>query len=400
VAPLVVLQSSDWHVGSPLTGRGLALGEELRARRRDEVDGAAERLVEAARAARPDVVLLPGDLWDAENVPPALLRRLVEALGALDPVPVFVAPGNHDFAGPGGFYDETFLAALGLPAWPRNVVVFRSPAWETRAVPGRDDATVTGRAFLSPLLEAARPLEPLPRRPASPFALLAFHGSLESYRGPDAPTGAKRTAPFSAEELAAAGFSWAALGHHHATEVVLRPDGSAAGAYSGSPTGRGLDETGPRHFLKVTLEAGRPARVETLPTDCRKVLDLELDAAGRDGEGLREAALALLLEAGATPGDVVRLTVVGRPAAATRPAQALGDLKGLVAHLALRDRTLGDVDARPDRGTAEGRFLLELEARVAATEDPRARRVLELAAALGREALLGRVPAPPAEEDL
>ena len=400
MAPFVLLQSSDWHVGSPLTGRGLGLGEELRALRRREVDEAPERLVRTARGTAPDAVLLPGDLWDAESVPPALFRKLVEAFEALAPVPVFIAPGNHDFAGPGGFYDGAFLDALGLPGWPANVRVFRSSGWEAVAVPGRDDATVTGRAFLSPLVEAGRPLSPPPARPPAPLALLMLHGSLESYRGPDAPSGEKRTAPFSKEELLSAGFDWAALGHHHRVEVVAREDGSPAGAYSGSPTGRGLDETGPRHFLKVTLEAGSPARVETLPADCRKGLDPELDAAGPDGEGLRDAPLAPPLEAGATPGDLVRLTVVGRPAAATRASLALGDLKGLVAHLALRDRTVGDAEARQERGTAEGRFALELESRLAATEDPRFRRVLELASVLGREALLGRVPAPPAEEDL
>lgn len=400
MAPLVLLQSSDWHVGSPLTGRGLGLGEELRGLRREEVDQAPDRLVRVAREARPDVVLLPGDLWDAESVPPALVRKLVEALDAMAPAHVFVAPGNHDFAGPGGFYDGALLDALGLPAWPSNVHVFRTAGWETAAVPGRDDATVTGRAFLSPLLDAGRPFATLPARPSVPHAILTLHGSLESYRGPDAPSGSKRTAPFSREELLAAGFDWAALGHHHRLEVVEREDGSPAGAYSGSPTGRGLDETGPRHFLKVTLEAGAPARVEPLPAECRKVLDLELDASGRDAEDLRDSALALLLEAGTTAGDLVRLTVTGRPAGGARPAQTLGDLEGLVAHLALRDRTLGDSEARPERGTAEGRFALEIEARIAAAEDPHVRRVLELAGALGREALLGRVPAPPAEEDL
>ena len=399
MAPLVVLQSSDWHVGSALSGRGLALGEELRARRREEVDGAAERLVSVARDVRPDVVLLPGDLWDAENLPPALFRRLVEAFEAMSPAPVFVAPGNHDFAGPGGYYDEGFLAALGLPGWPRNVFVFRGAEWETRPVAGRDDACVTGRAFLSPLLEAARPLQTPPPRPASPYALLAFHGSLESYRGPDAPTGAKRTAPFSAEELAAAGFSWAALGHHHATEVVLRPDGSAAGAYSGSPTGRGLDETGPRSFLRVTLDGEAPPSVETVPADSRRIHDLVLDAAARDAEALREAALGLLLDSGAAPADFVRVTLRGRPGAA-RPAAALADLRGLVAHLVVRDRTTPEPESRPDRETAEGRFALEMEARIAAAPDARARRVAELALALGREALLGRLPSPPAAEDL
>ena len=149
----------------------------------------------------------------------------------------------------------------------------------------------------------------------------------------------------------------------------------------------------------MTLAEGAAARVETLPADTRQVLELGLDAAGRDGDALREAALALLLESGAAPGDLVRLTLRGRPAAATRAAHALADLRGLVAHLAIRDRTSAEPEGRADRTTAEGRFALDLEARLAAAPDERARRVVELAHALGREALLGRLPVPPPLED-
>ena len=98
--------------------------------------------------------------------------------------------------------------------------------------------------------------------------------------------------------------------------------------------------------------------------------------------------------------DVVRLTVRGRPATGTRAAHALNDLKGLVAHLALRDRTASEAEGRADRSTAEGRFALDLEARLAAAPDARSRRVAELAYNLGREALLGRLPVPPPVEDV
>jgi hypothetical protein len=75
-------------------------------------------------------------------------------------------------------------------------------------------------------------------------------------------------------------------------------------------------------------------------------------------------------------------------------------LKGLVAHLVLRDRTVNEPEGRADRSTAEGRFAFDLEARLAAAPDARARRVAELAHTLGREALLGRLPVPPPAEDV
>ncbi len=187
---------------------------------------------------------MPGDLWDAESAPPASIHRLLDALASFSPRPVFVAPGNHDFAGRGGFYDPPVLAALGMRAWPENVVVFREPGWTLAPFPGREDAAVVGRAFLSAAAVTDRPLAPPPSRPAVPHALLLLHGSLETYPGADAPRGAKATAPFSRRELLDAGFSWAALGHHHHLHVVADEAGGPRGAYAGCPTGRGLDETG------------------------------------------------------------------------------------------------------------------------------------------------------------
>jgi len=229
---LTFLQSSDWHLGSALTAGGLSLTPEVRAARRDEVDAAAERALAAATSCGAEALLVPGDLWDAENVPAATVHRLLETFAAFAPRPVFVAPGNHDFAGPGGYYDPALLSALGMRPWPDNVVVFRGPEWTAVPFPGRDDATVVGRAFLSPAMVAERPLAPAPPRPSTPHALLLLHGSLESYAGPDSPRGTKRTAPFSARELAEAGFSWATLGHHHHVHVVSDDQGRPLGAYA------------------------------------------------------------------------------------------------------------------------------------------------------------------------
>ena len=83
--PLVLVQSSDWHVGSALTGTGLGFSPEFRETRRSEVDGAAERAVQVARDAGADLLLVPGDLWDAESVPPATIHRVLEARASFAP---------------------------------------------------------------------------------------------------------------------------------------------------------------------------------------------------------------------------------------------------------------------------------------------------------------------------
>ena len=363
------------------------------------MDGAAERAVKAARAVNADALLVPGDLWDAESVPPSSIHRILAAFASFAPRPVFVAPGNHDFAGAGGFYDPAVLSALGMRAWPENVVVFREPAWTTSAFPGRDDAAVTGRAFLSPAVVDARPLAPPPPRPEVPHAILLLHGSLETYPGADAPRGGKRTAPFSREELLSAGFSWAALGHHHHLHVVTDASEAPRAAYSGAPTGRGLDETGPRFFLKVTLVAGRAPTVETHAADERDLFDLAVDVSDLDAAGVLERVDAVLADEGVALPDVVRLTLTGAQPYGARPAAALAPLSVRMAHLVVRDATS---PAAPDVAaalpTAEARFFADLAARRDAAPDEAGKRALDLAARLGRDALAGRAVRPPEPE--
>jgi DNA repair protein SbcD/Mre11 len=395
---LTFLQSSDWHLGSALTGGGLSLTSEVRAARRDEVDAAAERAVAAAAACGAEALLVPGDLWDAENVPAATIHRLLEAFASFAPRPVFVAPGNHDFAGPGGYYDPALLSALGMRPWPENVVVFRGPEWTAVSFPGRDDVTVVGRAFLSPAMVVERPLVPAPPRPETAHALLLLHGSLESYAGADSPRGTKRTAPFSARELADAGFSWAALGHHHHVQVVSDDRGRPRGAYAGCPTGRGLDEAGPRFFLRVTLPVDAAPLVELVPADTRVVRDVTVDVSELEAGPLAERVEAALAEAGAAAPDLVRVTLIGTQAFGARPADVLRPLAARVKHLAVRDRTEPPAP-EPGPRSAEGRFASDLLARRAVAADDTQRRVADLALRLGRDALAGRPVRPPEAED-
>jgi DNA repair exonuclease SbcCD nuclease subunit len=395
---LTLLQSSDWHAGSALSGGGLGLPPDVRLLRREEVDGAAERAVEAAKACGADALLVPGDLWDAENVGAASIHRILEALASFAPRPVFVAPGNHDFAGAGGWYDPSVLAALGMRAWPENVVLFRAPSWETVAVPGREDATVTGRAFLSPAVVVERPLSPPPARPGSEHALLLLHGSLESYSGADSPRGTKRTAPFSRREILDAGFTWAALGHHHHFHLVEDDAGVPRGAYSGSPTGRGLDETGPRVFLKVTLAPGEAPRVETLPADPRAIHDLAVDATDLEGAALAERIETAWSVAAVAPSDLVRLTLTGSQPYGARPAETARAFAPRAKHLVVRDLTAPPAED-PGLRSAEGRFAADLRARRDDAVEEGPRRLAELALRLGRDALAGRPVLPPEPED-
>lgn len=396
---VVFLQTSDWHVGSALRRGPFVPPSPLAEERRAEMDGAPERAVAAAREAGADALLVPGDLWDAESLGADVLHRMLEAFASFDG-PVFIAPGNHDFAGPGGFYDPHVLRVLGMRSWPENVHVFRDPDFRTVRFPGRDDVALTGRAFLSPAVVEERPFASLPQPVEGRLNVLMVHGSYESYGGSDRPSGKKRTAPFSRAELLASGYDWTALGHHHHLSVIEDDAGAPRAAYSGSPTGRGADECGPRYFLRVALAAGAPPDVRLVPADHRVLHELSLDVTGLEGVGLAGALVALLDGAGVSANDFVNVTFTGRAPHGARPLAALASLGTRAAHVSGRDRSRPPLPPESSLRTAEERFVTDLLARLANAEDERARRVLELALALGRDALSGRELLPPEPEAL
>jgi hypothetical protein len=159
-----------------------------------------------------------------------------------------------------------------------------------------------------------------------------------------------------------------------------------------------MDEPGPRFFLKVTLPVEGPPALETIPADTRVIHDVDVDVSGLEGPAIRERTVKVLEKAGTKDADIVRLTLSGSQPFGARPALQLEPLPFRLAHLRIRDRTVAE-PGEPDARTAEGRFLLDLEGRLAAAATPEERRLLESALSIGRDALAGRGVTPsPLEE--
>jgi exonuclease SbcD len=83
-----ILHTSDWHVGKVLKGQSRAA---------EQIAVLAE-LVEVARAERPDLVLVAGDMFDSAAPTPESTRIVTRALSALrgSGADVVAIAGNHD----------------------------------------------------------------------------------------------------------------------------------------------------------------------------------------------------------------------------------------------------------------------------------------------------------------
>ncbi len=401
VTTLRFLQFSDVHLDSRLTGSQLAWSPEKREQRRREITELVGKACRLAREHKVEALFIPGDLWDDETISAETVARVLEAFASLDPIPVFIAPGNHDFCSPTSFYSDEVLRARGMRPWPKNVIVFRTAEFTTVRHPARPEVTVTGRAFVRNVSLEERLLSaPIPR-PSAPMSVLLFHGSWIEYTGRDRfEEGKLLTAPFSRAELLAQGFSYAALGHYHHYAEITDDQGRVRAAYTGCLAGRYLSEAGPHYALLGEIGEHGLLAMEKIRVDERTIHDVEVDVTGVETEsGLRERILGRLREHGATASDIVFLRVQGRLPRGLRPAFVLDDLQREYFHLALADRTRPayDLDAADPR-TVQGRFIQEMRRRIAATSDPRERALLERALYYGLDALVHGTVEPIYEE--
>jgi len=83
-----ILHTSDWHVGKVLKGRS-RLSEQI---------AVLAEIIEIAKAERPDLVLIAGDMFDTAVVAPDTTKVVTRALSALRAAgaDVIAIAGNHD----------------------------------------------------------------------------------------------------------------------------------------------------------------------------------------------------------------------------------------------------------------------------------------------------------------
>ncbi|MGH6914519.1 MAG: metallophosphoesterase family protein [Geminicoccales bacterium] len=201
------------------------------------------RALAEMRAHRPDLMLLAGDLFDANDATPETIRWAMEILGR-QPYPVIMIPGNHDCMENGAIYRRYDFNSIA------NVRMLSAEAGEVARLDALGVA-VWGKGMVDHST-AYRPLGGCPGRPDGCRWFLGLgHGIFV----PDGES-SHRSSPIHMREIEASPCDYLALGHHHAVMELLTA-GTAA-AYSGSPTdsiGRGAT------YVIADLAPGRPAEV-------------------------------------------------------------------------------------------------------------------------------------------
>lgn len=348
-----LLHSADWHLDAPL-GSLSREGRELLRREQLRLPGRVARL---CREEGCGFVLLSGDIFDGKFTPQSLgaVRDALEEMA----VPVFIAPGNHDWFWEGSPWNTG--------SFPGNVHIFKTNEIGSVALEELD-CRVYGAGFTGP--EAGALLAGFRAGGSERHAVMVLHGDALAAESPYCPV--------TRGQIMESGLDYLALGHIHSRGEIF--SGGTLAAWPGCGLGRGFDETGEKGALIVTL--GHRTEAEFRPIPGPRFYDWEVP-----GDKPLENLLSRL--PGKPSRDFFRVSFTGQ---AEPP-----DLKELCAaltaypNLTLRDRTVPPMDlwAGADEDSLEGTFFRILrDARRG--QDGETVRALELAAKISRQILLGQ----------
>jgi DNA repair protein SbcD/Mre11 len=234
---------------------------EVARRRRQALRDALAHGIRLAIDQRVDVICCGGDLFEHDRVSPDTAQFLRVLFEGAQPIPIFIAPGNHDWLGPESLYRRV--------RWSSNVQVFQ----ERRLLPVTiaDGLTLWGAAHLAPagtpdLLDGFKV-----DRGGVHIAL--FHGS-EQGAFQTEEQGKQPHAPFRASEIEASGLNFALLGHYHA------PRDEKRFTYPGNPEPLTFGETGQRGVVIATISDGGLVTTERHSVAVSDAFDVQIPVDG------------------------------------------------------------------------------------------------------------------------
>ncbi len=270
-----IVHTSDLHIDSALTSN---LSEPKASERRHELLYNFERLINRAREVGASIIVIAGDLFDTQKISKRAKDTVLAAIERARDIAFLYLPGNHEA-----------YALLG-ECLPTNIHVFGKDwtYFETEEVlfAGRSECAAG-------MFNGYSPSE-------TKLNVVVLHGEEAQSSDKDGKIGIK--------EIEGKGINYLALGHYHKYSKKIIDDCSVV--YSGTPEGRGFDETGDKGFSLIEYKDGA-LRDGFVSFAKRKMHDIKADVSQAQSTYDVEVAAEDALD-GIDPRDMVRLTLVGK----------------------------------------------------------------------------------------
>lgn len=249
---LKILQVSDTHLDGKFSGM-----RQKGTLRRQELREVFKRAMDLALEKKVDIVFLVGDVFESLRVSPDTIDFIKATLQQMEPIPIFIAPGNQD-----PYVVDSPYATSG---WPRNVHIFPTNRFTAVELP-QFGTVIHGIAHISfgdknNYLKDLR----LPRDGRRHIVLM--HGS--DLQG--IPPAKETCFPFHREDIESCGAQYIALGHYHGAKNIPEDSEIPLACYSGAPEFMSFDEVSDKGVLLVEIDR-KKTRTRLIPTWKRRYL--------------------------------------------------------------------------------------------------------------------------------
>lgn len=330
-----IFHTADLHLGSKM----LVFSEAEAKERREELLLTFSAIISRALSEKAEAVIIAGDLFDGAY-PSITLREEVRSLFlSAAELKFILISGNHDEGIP-----HSFINSL-----PDNVKVFGRWPDKTELSEG---VTVYGAENMEEIQYELGAFE------KSRINIVTAHG---------VPVSGGRRGGIDLDRFAALNVDYLALGHYHSYSSGKL--GRGVWCMSGTPEGRGFDETGEKGYVEIEVEGGVLTH-RFVPFCKRRLYDLEVDVSGAERGDVYLKIKTLLCES-KTSRDIVRITlrgVTGETDTDYSFFEKRGEQEGLAHRLIIRNAALFRSEA------SEISLLAEFRKQVAAlslTEEER-----------------------------
>ena len=368
---MTILHFSDLHLDMPFASSQMpsevARGCRLRLRQ------TLMALMDLAVEHRVDAVTIAGDLFEGDRATADTIAFLDESFARLAPIPVVIAPGNHDY------YNR--LSPYARHEWPENVLIFSAPRLQSIQLP--DQIVIWGMAHTIPVVKE-NPLQGFRVPDDGKRHMLLMHGAETG--NPDEERAGY--APFRSDDLKSAGFTFALLGHFHKFKI-LQAD-KPLGVYPGSPQPLTFGDAG-RHCAALVKITADSVQCECLNTATQAFTSLEIDPEPYSNTVALAEAVISAVPKKASKANFLRLKLRGQQRSGSEI-----DLELLEQHLAdffdliiIRDerRSYSDAERIAAEPTLRGTFAKTLLKML--DEEPEDQDLIRLALDLGLKAFAG-----------
>jgi exonuclease SbcD len=333
------------------------LGRDGARRRRQALQQVVRRIVTLADDWGAEALLCSGDLFEHERSTPDTGAFLRHVFTDIAHIPIYVAPGNHDWFGP-----ESLYATID---WPSNVHIFSSNRLSEGRVELADGLSLWGAAHKGP---ARTPGFFEAFRVSGDGLHLALVHASELGWFQESGSDQNLHAPFNTEELRSSGLDHAFLGHIH------KPKDADLYTYPGNPDPLTFGETGERGPVLVTIDQDGNIQRERQPVSVTESRDVTVDISEcASGHEICEKVLAAV----APMSGYVRLSMKGAldPTVRFKVADLGPKPEGLEGWVVRTDqvKVAYDFETVAQEQTVRGQFVRDVMADSSLSEHDRKR---------------------------